>query len=192
MTISRRAVLKAFATTAAGAVVGAGSYGYSYERHQLEVARVIVPVSACPPSLAGLRIGFLTDVHRSRWGSPEDVVARVDRLMDERPDLIVLGGDYVTWGDRRFVEPSAEALAPLSAPHGVFGILGNHDDDTTCRRRSRRGIEVLKDARTRLTIKGETLELVGHSLLDETAADIAAVLQALPAPSCCSRTIRDD
>ena len=25
--------------------------------------------------------------------------------------------------------PSAEALAPLAAPHGVFGILGNHDDD---------------------------------------------------------------
>ena len=49
--------------------------------------------------------------------------------MAETPDLIVLGGDYVTWGDRDYVGPSAEALAPLAAPHGVFGILGNHDDD---------------------------------------------------------------
>ena len=49
--------------------------------------------------------------------------------MSEQPDLIVLGGDYVTWGDRHYVGPAAEALAPLSAPHGVFGILGNHDDD---------------------------------------------------------------
>jgi hypothetical protein len=24
-------------------------------------------------------------------------------LMSESPDLIILGGDYVTWGDRRFV-----------------------------------------------------------------------------------------
>ena len=32
------------------------------------------------------------------------------------PDLIVLGGDYVTYGDRDFVEPVAELLAPLRAP----------------------------------------------------------------------------
>src|SRR5437773_7340455 len=31
--------------------------------------------------------------------------------------------------DRRYVGPSAEALAPLSAPYGVWAILGNHDDD---------------------------------------------------------------
>ena len=36
---------------------------------------------------------------------------RSQLLMAERPDLIVLGGDYVTWGDREFVQPAAEALA---------------------------------------------------------------------------------
>ena len=50
--------------------------------------------------------------------------------MAERPDLIVLGGDYVTWGGPRATStPAADALAALSAPHGVFAILGNHDDD---------------------------------------------------------------
>ena len=49
--------------------------------------------------------------------------------MREQPDLIVLGGDYVTWGDRQYVAPVGRGAAPLSAPHGVFGILGNHDDD---------------------------------------------------------------
>ena len=65
--------------------------------------------------------------------------------MDARPDLIVLGGDYVTWGDRRYVGPSAEALAPLSAPHGVFAILGNHDDDHDMPAAlGRRGLQVLQ------------------------------------------------
>ena len=36
--------------------------------------------------------------------------AAVAVLMAAKPDLIVLGGDYVTWGDRQFVGPSAEAL----------------------------------------------------------------------------------
>jgi predicted MPP superfamily phosphohydrolase len=178
MTITRRAVLKTFATTAAGAVVGAGSYGYFDERHQLDVARVIVPVSGLPASLAGLRVGFLTDVHCSRWGPPEDVSRAVQRLMDERPDLIVLGGDYVTWGDRRFVRPSAEARAPRSAGYCVYGILGNHDDDRYMPAAlAAHGIEVLKDARTRLTIKGEILDLVGIRFWTRKAADIASVMR---------------
>ena len=70
--------------------------------------------------------------------------------MAEKPDLIVLGGDYVTWGDRAYVAPSAEALAPLAAPYGVFGILGNHDDDHDMPAAlARNGVQVLKDARTR-------------------------------------------
>ena len=59
----------------------------------------------------------------------DDVHAAVDLTLRAKPDLIVLGGDYVTFGDREFVEPVAELLAPLRAPHGVFAILGNHDDD---------------------------------------------------------------
>src|SRR5215813_6642321 len=73
MTISRRVVLKAVAATAAGAVVGAGSYGYFDERNELEVMRMTLPVSGLPAALDGLRVGFITDVHCSRWGPPEYV-----------------------------------------------------------------------------------------------------------------------
>ena len=62
-------------------------------------------VVGLPPALAGLRIGLLTDVHRSRWVSDDDVAAGAALLMAEHPDLIVLGGDYVTWGDRDYVGP---------------------------------------------------------------------------------------
>lgn len=176
--MSRRAVLKTFAATAAGAVVGAGAYGYFDERQQLEVARVAVPVPGLPDALDGLRVGFITDVHCSRWGPPEFVSRTVHRLMSERPDIIFLGGDYVTWGDRRFVKPSAEALAPLSARYGVYGILGNHDDDRYMPAAlASHGIDVLKDARTRLTIRGETVDLVGIRFWTRKAADIASVMR---------------
>jgi predicted MPP superfamily phosphohydrolase len=110
--------------------------------------------------------------------------------MHERPDLIVLGGDYVTWGgdgtargDRQFVEPSADALSALSAPHGVFGILGNHDDDHDMPAAlQRRGIEVLRDARTRLTIRHEHLELAGIRFWTRRQADIAPVVRGASAP----------
>src|SRR5437773_6060797 len=129
MALTRRALIQALAATGIGAMTGTGAYGFLYGRHELEITSATLPVAGLPAPLAGLRIGLLTDVHRSRWVSHEDVVRAVATLMNQRPDLIVLGGDYVTDRDRRYVGPSAEALAPLSAPYGVWAILGNHDDD---------------------------------------------------------------
>ena len=174
--MTRRAVLKAFATTAAGAVTGLGAYGYLYERHHLSVTRADVPVFGLPAALAGLRIGVLTDVHRSVWVSHEDVSQAAARLTAEQPDIIVLGGDYVTWGDREYVEQSAEALKSLSAPQGVYGILGNHDDDHDMPAAlMSRGIQMLKDARTRVTIRGEAIDLVGIRYWTKKGNDIASI-----------------
>src|SRR5918999_775007 len=90
------------------------------------------------------------------------VTSAVQLLMTERPDLIVLGGDYVTWGERAYVQPVAELLAPLSAPYGVFAILGNHDDDRDMPAAlTARKFTVLKDQRTRITVRGAPLEIAG-------------------------------
>jgi predicted MPP superfamily phosphohydrolase len=178
MAITRRALLKGFVATGVGAVAGTGAHGYLYGRHELEVTRTPVTVIGLPPALAGLRVGLLTDVHRSRWVSHEDVIRAVARLMDERPDLIILGGDYVTWGDRQYVRPSAEALEPLSARYGVYGILGNHDDDHDMPAAlTARGVQMLKDARTQVTIRGETVDLVGIRFWTKRASDIASILR---------------
>jgi predicted MPP superfamily phosphohydrolase len=176
MAMTRRAVLKGLVATGAGAGAGVGSYGYVLERHALEVTRETVPVAGLSPALAGLRIGLLTDVHRSYWVSHDDVAHAAALLMAERPDLIVLGGDYVTWGDRDYVRPSAEGLQTLAAPHGVFGILGNHDDDHDMPAAlAAHGVEMLKDARTRVTIRGEALDLIGVRFWTKRSADIAAL-----------------
>ena len=159
-------------------VAGTGAYGFFYGRHELDVTRLVIDVQGLPPSLSGLRIGFLTDIHRSRWVSHDDVTSAVAVLMGERPDLIVLGGDYVTWGDRDFVQPAADALASLSAQHGVFGILGNHDDDHDMPAAlTRRGIQMLRDARTRLTIKNESVDLVGLRFWTKRQMEIAPLVR---------------
>lgn len=178
MAVSRRAAIRILLGGGIGAVAGTGAFGYLYGRHELEITRAIVPVGGLPEGLSGLRVGLLTDVHRSRWVSHEDVARAVALLMQERPELIVLGGDYVTWGDRRFVGPAAEALAPLAAPLGVFGILGNHDDDRNMPAAlAAHGVQMLKDARTRVTIKGEPVDLVGIRYWTRRGADIAPLIR---------------
>ena len=90
----------------------------------------------------------------------------------------MLGGDYVTFGDRAFVGPVAELLAPLRAAHGVFAIIGNHDDDRDMPAALvRQGFTVLKDQRTRLEIRGERLGLAGVRFWTRRTVDIARVLR---------------
>ena len=53
MAISRRVVLKTLLATGFGGVTGTGAYGYLYERHQLGVTRIDLPVVGLPPALTG-------------------------------------------------------------------------------------------------------------------------------------------
>jgi uncharacterized protein len=176
--VNRRAFLQTLIAGGVGAATGGAAYGYLYARHALTVTRTPVPVAGLAPGLEGFRIGFLSDVHRSRWVSADDVERAVGALMTEHPDMIVLGGDYVTWGDRQFVGPSAESLGSLSAPHGVYGIIGNHDDDRDMPAAlAARGISMLKDARTQVVINDAKLELVGIRFWTKKTSDIASIVK---------------
>jgi len=177
MSITRRAVLKTLIGAGAAVTTAGGVYGFFDERHAIGLTEVVLPVSGLPAELTGIKIGLLTDVHRSDWVSADDVDRGVQLLMAAKPDLIVLGGDYVTWGQRAFVSPSAEALAPLNAPHGVFAILGNHDDDHDMPAAlAAHRIAVLKDARTTLSIRNHDVTLAGIRFWTRRARDIASVI----------------
>ena len=195
--VSRRDVLKGLVAAGVGTATGAAAHGFFYERHHVDVTRAMLRVSELPESLAGLKVGFMTDLHRSDTVSHDLIATAASLLMNERPDLIILGGDYVTWGgdrsvsgDRHFVEPAAESVRTLSAPHGVFGVLGNHDDDRDMpAAMAARGIEILRDERTRLTIRGEPLDLIGIRYWTTRSRDIASVARGASArPRFSSRT----
>lgn len=171
--LSRRQWLKA-ALLLGGGVTGAATYGAVSERHRLEVTRTPVPVTGLPPAHEGLRIALLTDMHRCET-VPRALIERAAALaMSASPDLVVLGGDYVTWRNRAYMEDSAGSLARLSAPLGVFAVLGNHDDDREVPSAlSRQGFAVLRDARSRVWFRGEPLDLLGIRFWTRRAEDIA-------------------
>jgi predicted MPP superfamily phosphohydrolase len=176
--VRRRDLLKGLAAAGVGAFTGAGAYGFMYERHHIEITRATLPVSGLSDTLAGLRVGFLTDFHRSQTVSHELIARAVRLLVTEQPDLIVLGGDYVTWGDRNYVKPSAEALAELTAPAGVFAILGNHDDDHDMPAAlTARGFTVLRDARTQIRVRNVPLDLVGIRYWTRRVEDLSRLMR---------------
>jgi len=107
----------------------------------------------------GLRVAVLADLHVGSPFNGLDKLARIIALTRRaRPDLILLAGDYVITDvpGGHFTPPEqiASALQALSAPLGVFAVLGNHDwwfDGPRVRSAlESAGIPVLEDEATRL------------------------------------------
>ena len=159
---TRRDILRGLGVAGVGALTGVAAHGFLYERHHIGVTREELAVAGWPEALSGLRIGFLSDLHRSGTVSHQMITAAVSAVMAATPDLIILGGDYVTNRDRRFVLPAAEALSGLAAPLGVFAVLGNHDDERDITAAlTAKGFAMLRDARTQISARGETVDLAG-------------------------------
>jgi uncharacterized protein len=181
--LSRRDVLRLAGAATVGVGTGLVVQGYLFERHAIRVERVDLPLADLPPALEGLKVGLLTDVHHSALVPASDVVRSVELLNAERPDLIVLGGDYVSFTDRAYMGPVAEMLGLLDAPHGIFAIIGNHDDGRHMPAAlARQGIETLADARTHVEIRGERLHLAGLEFWTRSLDRIASVVRGAGTP----------
>ena len=181
--MTRRLALKGLLAATVGAVTGVSAYGAAYERHRLAVTEARLRVRGLPAAFDRLRIALITDIHHSTLVPAEDVSQAVELANAQKPDLIILGGDYITLRDPVFMEPVAELLEPLRAPLGVFAVLGNHDDERDMPAAlTRRRITVLKDQRTRLDLRGEGLELAGIRFWSDTVRTIEPVVRGAAGP----------
>jgi predicted MPP superfamily phosphohydrolase len=102
------------------------SYGYRVEPTWLELNRFDLLLADLPPAFDGYRLAHLSDFHASRQVTPAYLGEAVELAQAQRPDLVVLTGDFVHRG-YKYVERVASVLGRLSAPEGVFAVLGNHD-----------------------------------------------------------------
>lgn len=152
-------------------VVGLGTWVSWIEPSRLVVNRQELRLPGWPKELGGLRVAFLSDLHvgSPHWGI-ESLRALVTRVNEERPDLILLGGDYVIddvpFGQIVPAEQIAIELERLSAPLGVIAVLGNHDywnEETQHVRRhfEAHGIVVLDDEVRRIDTRGSTFAVLG-------------------------------
>jgi predicted MPP superfamily phosphohydrolase len=102
-------------------------YGLTYGWRQITVKKVTVSSDRLPDAFDGYRIVQLSDLHLGTFRySPDfisDVVTRVNWL---HPDMICFTGDIVNLRAGE-MERFTDVLSELSAPDGVYSIMGNHD-----------------------------------------------------------------
>ena len=180
MGLSRRGLLTGLINGGVGLLAGGFTYGAAHERHRLELTTTELAISGLDRAHDGIRIAFLTDIHHSALVPADDVDRAVRLALSAAADLVVLGGDYVTFGDKRFVEPMAQLLRPLDAPYGVFAVIGNHDEErSVAAALGRNGVAVLLDAWTRVVIRNSPLDIGGIRFWTRRADDIARALRGV-------------
>ncbi len=182
--LSRRAFLRLLG---GAALVPPVSWLYvaEVELRWLRVERVSVFLPRLPRAFHGLTIAQISDLHVGPYIGAEEVRAAVEAVMRLNADVVVITGDFVSslsHGEAKIIETE---LTPLSAPLGVYGIMGNHDwwNDRKVVRRAVEGagLAMLQNERVPLTRAGETLYLAGVDDYWQGKADLSKTLNGLTA-----------
>ena len=97
-----------------------------WERAELGTPEIDIAIRGLPREFAGYRIALVTDMHRGPVVPAWWLERVADRVTALAPDLVVLGGDFVSHAksDLQGLQP---ILARYGAPDGSVAVLGNHD-----------------------------------------------------------------
>ena len=132
-------------------VVGIVSYGAWNARHP-RVNHYDVSIAKQAGSLKQLHVVMVSDVHLGTIINNSYLTKMVTSINQLRPDLVLLAGDVFDENIETVnKQQMADSFRKLSAPNGVFAILGNHEyisgnAEETIKYLGEAGVKVLRDS----------------------------------------------
>ena len=139
-----------------------------------------------PRSFEGFKILFMSDLHLDALDGLAEALGEI--AAQTSPDICLLGGDYrfqVKGPCHNVYIEMQKLLQRIDPPHGVLGILGNHDFAEEAKELSRMGVEMLINSAKAVEKGGEALWFVG---LDDPhfygCDDLEGALAQVPQKSC--------
>lgn len=153
---------------------------------QLTLAEGTVELAGLPAAFDGLRVLFVADPHAGAFVSPRRLEETFDRLLAVEPDLLLVGGDWVTSTAREFTT-HRRAFERLRAPLGVYAVLGNHDyygadADRLPAMIEETGVRLLRNSSAAVERAGERLSIAGVEDPIGGTPDLTAALAGTDGP----------
>lgn len=100
-------------------------YGFG-NKYKYQLVHKKVSIKNLPESFKGFKIIHISDIHSGSLKEIDAVQKGIDLIQKQKPDLILFTGDLVNDRATEMNELSS-VFGQLSAPKGVYSILGNHD-----------------------------------------------------------------
>ncbi len=153
-------------------------YGITLGKYKFEVEKIKLKFQDLPQAFNGFKIIQISDIHAGSFDSLKQVQKGIDMINAQKADIIVFTGDLVN-SLKEEINPYIEAFSKLSAPFGMFSILGNHDyygmyqvarqdpiarkvymDDFN-KKHEKIGFKLLNNESTKIEKDGESIRLIG-------------------------------
>lgn len=161
----------------AGMIVGGGLFGtliYGFRnKYRYQVKKYKLSYTNLPASFKGLKIVHISDIHSGSFTDKAAVMKGVQKIMNEKPGLILFTGDLVN-NVADEMEDYIDVFSKLQAPLGIYSTLGNHDYGDYMQwdspEEKKKNLEKIKQVHTEL---GWRLLMNEHVVLEKNADKIA-------------------
>ena len=101
-------------------------YGMVKGAYHYKVRKITLSLKNLPAAFEGLTLVQISDIHSGSFYNKEAVAKGVQMLIDQKPDMVFFTGDLVN-NEASEIEEYKSLFGKISAPLGVFSVLGNHD-----------------------------------------------------------------
>ena len=108
-----------------GGLFGSLVYGFG-NKYKYQLKRFQLSFINLPSAFQGMKIAHISDIHSGSFTDKEAVTRGIDKIMAQKPDLILFTGDLVNNVADEMKE-YIDVFDKLEAPLGVYSVLGNHD-----------------------------------------------------------------
>ena len=124
--VSRSRFLAKAALLAGGVPLATLTYGIVRNAYRYRRFAVDVPISGLPAGLDGFKIVQISDMHSGSWTQSKPLHDAVSLINGENADVVCFTGDLVN-SEAKEMLPFVDIFKNVTAKHGVFSVLGNHD-----------------------------------------------------------------
>lgn len=107
--------------------IGARLGDARFNPRQFEIVTIPVAIQNLDSVFHGYRVVQISDIHLGQWITADRLNGVVDLVNQQKPDLVAITGDFVSYVLDHLAEDLASGLRKLRPRDATVATLGNHD-----------------------------------------------------------------
>ena len=153
------------------------------EAQVYRVLRIKIQNNKIPLNFNDFKIIFISDIHYGIFFRKKRLIKIVNRINELKPDVIIIGGDYLDISVRsmkdvsKYLDEEFQILEKLKSKFGIFTVLGNHDyfnrKDSLLKEINSSSFKLLQNTSEIINIGEDSIKLIGVDDLLEGKPEVS-------------------